>query len=37
MRKREGRTEALAGSFNTQDVANTLWSLRPWGGRPGRV
>jgi hypothetical protein len=25
MRDLEGRAEALAGTFNTQDVANTLW------------
>jgi hypothetical protein len=26
MRKREGRAEALAGTFNAQDVATTLWA-----------
>ena len=26
MRDLEGRTQALAGTCNTQDVANTLWA-----------
>ena len=32
----EGRAEALAGTFNAQNVANTLWAYATWGGSPGQ-
>jgi hypothetical protein len=35
MRMLEGRTEALAGLFNTQEVANTLWAYATMGREPG--
>ena len=31
----EGRAEALAGTFNAQDVANTLWAYATMGRAPG--
>ncbi len=31
----EGRTEALADTFNLQDVANTLWAYATMGREPG--
>jgi hypothetical protein len=31
----EGRAEALAGTFNAQDVANTLWAYATMGREPG--
>jgi hypothetical protein len=34
-RKLEGRAEALAGLFNAQGVANTLWSYATMGRAPG--
>jgi len=34
MRELEGRAEALAGTFNTQDVANTLWAYATMGREP---
>ena len=41
LRELEGRAETLAGSFNTQDVANTLWAVRvgddEGAGGAGRV
>ena len=30
----EGRAEALAGTFNAQDVANTLWAYATMGQEP---
>jgi hypothetical protein len=33
--KLEGRTEALANTFNAQDVANTLWAYATMGREPG--
>jgi hypothetical protein len=30
----EGRAEALAGTFNAQDVANTLWAYATMGREP---
>jgi hypothetical protein len=33
--KLEGRAEALAGTFNAQGVANTLWSYATMGRAPG--
>jgi hypothetical protein len=35
MRALEGRMEAVAGTFNSQDVANTLWSYAKMGREPG--
>ena len=35
MRELEGRAEALAGLFNAQDVANTLWAYATMGREPG--
>jgi hypothetical protein len=31
----EGRAEALAGTFNTQNVANTMWANATMGRKPG--
>jgi len=31
----EGRAEALAGTFNAQDVANTLWAYARMERKPG--
>jgi len=31
----EGRTETLAGTFNAQEVANTLWAYATMGREPG--
>jgi hypothetical protein len=31
----EGRAEALAGTFNAQNVANTLWAYATMGREPG--
>jgi len=31
MRELERRAEAVAGNFNAQGVANTLWAMRRWG------
>ena len=31
----EGRAEALAGTFNAQKVANTLWAYATMGREPG--
>jgi hypothetical protein len=31
----EGRAEALADTFNAQDVANTLWAYTTMGREPG--
>jgi len=31
----EGRAEALAGTFNAQHVANTLWAYATMGREPG--
>ena len=31
----EGRAEALAGTFNAQNVANTLWAYAKMGRKPG--
>jgi hypothetical protein len=33
--KLEGRAEALAGTFNAQGVANTLWAYATMGREPG--
>jgi len=33
--KLEGRAEALAGTFNAQEVANTLWAYATMGREPG--
>ena len=35
MRVLEGRAEALAGTLNAQDVANTLWAYATMGREPG--
>jgi hypothetical protein len=35
MRGLEGRAEALAGTFNAQEVANTLWAYATMGREPG--
>ena len=35
MRELEGLAEAVAGTFNTQDVANTLWAYATMGREPG--
>ena len=35
MRRLEGRAEALAGTFNAQAVANTLWAYATMGREPG--
>jgi hypothetical protein len=35
MRGLEGREEELAGTFNAQDVANTLWAFAKMGREPG--
>ena len=35
LRELEGRAETLAGTFNTQDVANTLWAYATMGREPG--
>jgi hypothetical protein len=35
MRELEGRAEALAGTFNAQNVANTLWTYATMGREPG--
>jgi hypothetical protein len=35
MRRLEGRAEALAGTFNAQAVANTLWAYAMMGREPG--
>ncbi len=35
MREVEGRAEALAGMFNAQAVANTLWAYATMGREPG--
>ena len=35
MRALEGRAEALAGTFNAQEVANTLWAYATMGREPG--
>ena len=35
MRELEGLAEAVAGTFNTQDVANTLWAYATIGREPG--
>jgi hypothetical protein len=32
----EGRAEAVAGTFNAQNVANTLWAYATMGRSPGR-
>jgi hypothetical protein len=37
MRELEWRAEALAGTFNAQDVANTLWAYATIGRAPGSV
>ena len=31
----EGRAEAVAGTFNAQDLANTLWAYATMGRAPG--
>ena len=31
----EGRTEAISGELNSQEVANTLWSYAKMGRKPG--
>ncbi len=31
----EGRAEALVGTFNTQEMANTLWVYATMGREPG--
>ena len=31
----EGRAEAIAGEFNPQEVANTLWAYATIGRQPG--
>ena len=33
----EGRAEALAGTFNAQEVANMLWAYAKMGREPGAV
>jgi hypothetical protein len=35
VQKLEGRAEALAGTFNAQGVANTLWAYATMGREPG--
>ncbi len=35
MRELEGQAEALAGTFTTQNVANTLWAYATMGREPG--
>ena len=35
MGKLEGRAEALVGTFNAQEVANTLWAYATMGREPG--
>ncbi len=35
MRVLEGRAEAVAGTMNAQDVANTLWAYATMGREPG--
>jgi hypothetical protein len=35
MRELEGRAEAVAGSFQAQEVANTLWAYATIGRAPG--
>ena len=35
MRVLEGRAEALAGTFNVQGMANTLWAYATMGREPG--
>jgi len=35
MKELEGRAEALAGTFNAQEVANTLWAYATMGREPG--
>ncbi len=35
MRVLEGQVEAMAGSFNAQEVANTLWAYATMGREPG--
>ena len=31
----EGRAEAVSGTFNAQDMANTLWAYATMGRKPG--
>ena len=33
--KLDGRAESLAGTFNAQNVANTLWAYATMGRKPG--
>jgi hypothetical protein len=35
MRVLEGRVEAVAGTMNAQNVANTLWAYARMGREPG--
>ena len=35
--KLEGRAEALAGTFNAQNVANTLWAYATMGREPAAL
>ena len=35
MRELERRAEAVAGTFNSQEVANTLWAYATMGREPG--
>jgi hypothetical protein len=35
MRELEGWAEALSGTFNAQDLANTLWAYATMGREPG--
>ena len=35
MRELEGRAEALAGTFKSQEVANMLWAYATMGWAPG--
>jgi len=35
MRELEGRAKAVAGTFNEQNVSNTLWAHATMGGAPG--
>ena len=35
MRVLEGRAEAVAGTFNALEVANTLWAYATMGREPG--
>jgi hypothetical protein len=37
MRVLEGRAEAVAGTMNAQNVANTLWAYATMGREPGAV